>query len=170
MAFSGEDIGFSVKQTWVSILPLLFRSWTINLRTFFKLSVHFLLCSYLCFGDHNSNIKELLWGLPGIKYITIWHIVSRNSNAQFFPCLFSLLEGQGRLWIALRGSANRARTWTNVDSGPQILKYYTKFGLQTSNFIKSSVKYQGQYSTEGGQWIRFQEMWVLMSTLLQVTV
>lgn len=142
-----------------------------QLRTFFKLSVHFPLCSCLCLGDHNSNIKELLWGLHGVKYITIWHIVSRNSNAQFFsPLIFPIGRTGQTVWRALCGSANRARTWTKVDSGPQILKYYTRFGLQTSNFIKSNVKYQGQYSMEGGQWIRFQEMWVLMSTLLQVTV
>lgn len=69
---------------WLQSSHFHLESRQFNLSKFFKFPVHLSPCAHLCLGDYNSYIKELLWELQGVKYPSVWQIVSRHSNVQFF--------------------------------------------------------------------------------------
>lgn len=101
-----------------SYFPL--ESRQFSLSKFFKFPEHLSPCSHLCLEDYNRYIKELLWELQGVKYPSVWQIVSRHSNVQFFFLFFSFASHIGRradylnipAWfLQLRTEANENEHW-----------------------------------------------------------
>lgn len=118
MGFSEKGIVFGVEQTKSQFSHFYFYAEQFR---FLKLPVHFPLCSHLWLGAYNRYMKEL-WGLHGVKYISVWHIVRRYFNVQYFP--FLIPTGRSRadcLNTSVRFSQQRARSWTKMDPDPQIL-------------------------------------------------